>query len=94
MLSTFGNTADISAIVNLVPHACQHITFDQSHSSGDRVAKTMEIIGEWKHKDSVLHKPPQKEKSHWAKSGAGVATALTRHILFLYVLSTFVESFD
>jgi hypothetical protein len=25
---TFGNTADIYAIVHLVPHACQHITAD------------------------------------------------------------------
>ena len=25
---TFGNTADIYAIVHLVPHACQHITVD------------------------------------------------------------------
>ena len=33
-VSTFGNTADIYAIVYLVPHACQHITVDQSHSSG------------------------------------------------------------
>jgi len=38
-VSTFGNTADIYAIVHLVPHACQHITVDQSHSSGDTVAK-------------------------------------------------------
>jgi hypothetical protein len=27
-VSTFGNTADISAIAHLVPHACQHITVD------------------------------------------------------------------
>jgi len=39
-VSTFGNTADIYAIVHLVPHACQRITVDQSHSSGDKVAKT------------------------------------------------------
>jgi len=39
-VSTFGNTTDIYAIVNLVPHACQRITVDQSHSSGDTVAKT------------------------------------------------------
>ena len=57
-VSTFGNTADIYAIVHLVPHACQHITVDQSHSSGDRVAKILEISREWRHKDSVLHKPP------------------------------------
>jgi len=38
-VSTFGNTADINAIVHLIPHACQHITVDQSHSSGDTVVK-------------------------------------------------------
>jgi hypothetical protein len=27
-VSTFGNTADIYAIVHLVPHACQHISVD------------------------------------------------------------------
>ena len=57
-ISTLGNTADIYAIVHLVPHACQHITVDQSHSSGDTVAKNLEISREWGHKDSVLHKPP------------------------------------
>ena len=57
-VSTFGNTADIYAIVHLVPHVCQHITVDQSHGSGDTVAKILEICGEWRHKDSVLRKPP------------------------------------
>ena len=38
-VAAFDNTADIYAIVHLVPHACQHITVDQSHSSGDTVAK-------------------------------------------------------
>ena len=33
-VTTFGDRADIYAIVHLVPHACQHITVDQSHSSG------------------------------------------------------------
>jgi hypothetical protein len=42
----FGNTADIFAIVHLVPHACQHITVDQSHSGGDMIAKMLEISGE------------------------------------------------
>jgi len=57
-VSTFGNTADIYAIVHLVPHACQHITVDQSHNSGDTVAKILEISGEWRH--SVLHKPSEE----------------------------------
>ena len=60
-VSNFGNTADIYAIVHLVPHACQHITVDQSHSSGDTVAKILEISGEWRHKDSVLHKSPSEK---------------------------------
>jgi hypothetical protein len=53
---TFGNTADIYAIVHLVPHACQLITVAPSQSSGDTVAVILEISGEWRHKDSVLHK--------------------------------------
>jgi hypothetical protein len=38
---TFGNTADVYAIVHLVPHACQHITVEPNHSSGDTVAKIL-----------------------------------------------------
>ena len=34
-VSTFGNMADIYAIVHLVPHTCQHITVNQSQSSVD-----------------------------------------------------------
>ena len=60
-VSTFGNTADIYAIVRLVPDARQHITVDQSHSSSDTVAKILDIIGEWRHKNSVLHKPPEEK---------------------------------
>ena len=60
-VSTFGNTADIYVIVRLVPHTCQRIKVDQSHSSGDTVAKILEIIGEWRIKDSVLHKPPEEK---------------------------------
>ena len=33
-VSPFGNMADIYAIVHPVLHVCQHITVDQSHSSG------------------------------------------------------------
>jgi len=60
-VSTFGNMADIYVIVHLASHTCQHITVDQSHSSGDTVAKILEISGEWRHKDSVLHKPPEEK---------------------------------
>jgi hypothetical protein len=58
-MSTVGNTADIYAIVYLVPHACQRIMVDPSHSSGETVAEILEISGEWRHKYSVLHKPPE-----------------------------------
>jgi hypothetical protein len=60
-VTTFGNTADIYAIVHLVPHACLHITVDPSHGSGDTVAKILKISGEWRHKDSVLQKPPEEK---------------------------------
>jgi len=50
-VSTFGNTADIYVIVHLVPHACQHITVDQSHGSSGTVAKILQISREWRHKD-------------------------------------------
>jgi hypothetical protein len=40
-VSIFADTADIYA--HFVPHPCQHITVDQSHSSGDTVAKIPEI---------------------------------------------------
>jgi hypothetical protein len=38
---TFGNTADTYAIIHLVPHACQHITVNPSHSRGDTFAKIL-----------------------------------------------------
>jgi len=67
-VSTFGNTADIYAIVHLVPHACQHITVDQSHSSGDTVAKIWRLAGSGGTK-TVSFTNPQKKKSHRVKSG-------------------------
>jgi hypothetical protein len=67
-VSTFGNTADIYTIVRLVPHACQHITVEQGHSSGDTVTEILEISRQWRHKDSVLHNPTET-KSHGVKSG-------------------------
>jgi len=66
-VSTFGNTADIYAIVHLVPHACQHITVDQSHSSGDTVAKIWRLAGS--RTKTVSFTNPQKKKSHEVKSG-------------------------
>jgi hypothetical protein len=38
-VSTFGYTADIYTIIHFISHACQQITVDQSHSSGDTLAK-------------------------------------------------------
>jgi hypothetical protein len=35
---TFGYMADICRIIHFIPHAFQHITVDQSHSSGDAAA--------------------------------------------------------
>jgi len=66
-LSTFGNTADIYATVHFVPHACQHITVDQSHSSGDTVAKIWRLaVGGGTKTASFTN--PQKKKSHGVKS--------------------------
>jgi hypothetical protein len=61
-VSTFADAADIYAIIHFVPHPCQHITVDQSHSSGDTVVKIPEISRQWRHKDSILHKPSEEEK--------------------------------
>jgi hypothetical protein len=93
-VSAFGNTADIYAIVHLVPHNCQHITVDQSHSSGDTVVVILEISGECRHNAYVLHKPPEKKSCTGLNLVTGVATVLTRHLLSLCVLSNFVASFD
>jgi len=67
-LSNFGNAADIYAIVHLVPHACQHVTVDQSHSSGDTVAKIWRLAGNAGTK-TVSFTNPHKKKSHGVKSG-------------------------
>ena len=78
-VSTFGNTADIYAIVHLVPHACQYITVDHSHSSGDTVANILETAG------SGGTKTVSKSRTG-LNPGTGVATALARHLLVLCVL--------
>ena len=65
---TFGNTADVYAIVHHVPHACQHITVDQSHSSGDTVAKTLRLVGSGATK-TMSFTNRQKKNSHEVKSG-------------------------
>jgi len=76
-VSTFGSTADIYAIVHLVPHACQHITVDQSHSSDDKVVKIWRLAGTGGTK-TVYFTNPQKKKNLTVLSPVtGVATALT-----------------
>ena len=67
-VSTFGNMADIYAIVHLVPHACQRITVDQSHSSSDMVVKIWTPAGSGGTK-TVSFTNPRKTKSHRVKSG-------------------------
>jgi hypothetical protein len=37
-VSTFGYTADMYTTIHFIPHVCQHIMVDQSHSSGDTAA--------------------------------------------------------
>ena len=59
-VSTLGNTADIFAIDHLVPHACQHITVNQSHNSVNTIAKIWRLAGSGGTK-TVLHKPPEKK---------------------------------
>jgi len=66
-VSIFVNRADIYAIAHLVPHACQHITVDQSYSSGDTVAKIWKLAGSGGTK-TVSFTNPQKKKSHGVKS--------------------------
>jgi len=68
IVSTFGNTADIYAIVHLVPHVCQHITVDQSHSSADTVVKIWRLVGSGGTK-RVSFTTRQKKKSYGVKSG-------------------------
>ena len=67
-VSTLGNTADIFAIDHLVPHACQHITVNQSHNSVNTVAKIWRLAGSGGIK-TVSFTNPQNKKSHGVKSG-------------------------
>ena len=67
-VSTFGYTAGIYATVHLVPHACQHITVDRSHSSCDTVAKICRLAGSGGTKTASFTNP-QKKMSHGVKTG-------------------------
>ena len=62
-VSTFGNTADIYAIVHLVPHACQHMTVDQSHSSGVTFAKIWRLAGSGGTKTVSFTNPQKKSRT-------------------------------
>jgi len=81
-LSAFGNTADIYVTVHLVPHACQHITVDQSHSSGDTVAKIWRLAG-CRGTKTVSFTNPQKKKPHGVKSGAHGGHRINASSIFL-----------
>jgi hypothetical protein len=95
-VSTFGNTADIYAIDHLVPRARQRITVDPSHSSGDTVAEILEISEEWRHKDSVLHRPPEDtlsiceicKKKNWRVS-VSISVRITMIHCVVYLLRIF-----
>jgi len=67
-VSTSDNMADIYAIVHHVPRACQHTTVDQSHSTGDTVAKIWRLVGSGGTK-TVSFTNSQKKKSHGVKCG-------------------------
>jgi len=60
-VSTFGNTTDIYATVHLVPHACQHIAVDQSHSNGDTAAKIWRLAGNGSTKTVSFTNPPEEK---------------------------------
>ena len=75
----YGNTADIYAIVHLVPHACQHITVDQSHSSGDTVEKIWGLAGEEAQRQCPSQTDRRKSRTG-LNPGTGVANALMRHL--------------
>ena len=92
-VSTFGNTADIYAIVHLVPHACQHITVDQSHNNDDTLAKIWRLAGNGGTK-TVSFTNRQKKKSHVVKCGDRGGHRINASSFFLCVLSTFVASFN
>jgi len=89
----FGWTADLFSIVYLVPHACQHIAVDQSHSSGDTVAKIWRLAGSWDTM-TVSFTNPHKKKSQGVKSGDRCGQRINASSFFLCVLSNFVASFD
>jgi len=55
--------------------------------------KNLEISREWRHKECPSQTPIRKRRTG-LNPGTGVATTLTRRLLFLCILSTFVASFN
>jgi hypothetical protein len=76
-ISTFSDKTDIYAIIHFVPHPYQHITVDQSHSSGDTVAKIPVISRQREY----LSQTPRRKSHTGLNLGSGVATAL--RVIFL-----------
>jgi len=79
------------------PSRCTHVSAYHGRPEPQQRrygCENLEISGEWRHKDSVSFTNRQKKSRTGLNPVTGVATALTRHLLFLSVLSTFVASFD
>jgi len=60
-VSTFGNATEIYAIV---PSRSTGVSAYHCRPEPQQrwyVCENLEISGEWKHKDSVLHKPPEEK---------------------------------
>jgi len=81
-VSTFGNTADIYAIVHLVPHASAYHGRPEPQQRWYS-CKNLKISGEWRHKECPSQTPRRKSR-----------TTVMHHLLFVCVLSTFVASFN
>ena len=89
----FGNTADIYVTLHLVPHAFHRITVEQSHNSGDTVAKIWRLLKSGGTK-TVPFTNRQKKNSHGVKTGERGGHRFNASSFFLCVLSTFLASFD
>ena len=59
-VSNFGNTAGIYAIVHLVPHVSAYHGRPEPQQRWYG-CQNLEISGEWRHEDSVLHKPREEK---------------------------------
>jgi hypothetical protein len=57
-VSSFVYTADIYTIIHFIPHACQHITVDQSHGCGDTADLTLCDFFLWGFGKNIVFVPP------------------------------------